>query len=212
MIHLVSVAKNFHLHDGGTKLVLLPTTMDLPSDRPIAILGSKQQGKSVFLRLLSGVETPTQGAVMSDARFSPVIRNGVLFRRKLSLIENIRFVARIMNFNPDELATAVDEFCRSGDAPARSAHGESDEHRKAAELALFSLLAFDCYLVDEIWLLPEVPRRQLFDAAAERNAGVIFATSLSRLAREHAASGAVVRDHTVHYFPDIEEAIEFHER
>lgn len=210
MIHLASLAWSHDLPDGTARFVLRPTTMTLPADRRLAVLGKRQQGKSVFLKLLAGIEPPTYGQVIADLQLSPVIKYGVLFHRRLGIIENIRFFARMMNLDRDGLARAIDAFCRD-DRPASGAPLPI-ERRKAAEVALLSLLPFDCYLADEIGQIPAPARDRLFASLRPRGAGIIFSTSQPRLAERYADCAVVIRDGILHPFSTIDEAIDFHER
>jgi capsular polysaccharide transport system ATP-binding protein len=213
MIQLASVAMTFSSYGQGLPTYVFdPTTVSIPTDQPVAVLGHKKQGKSVLLRILAGVEVPTQGRVFTHARLSPVIKNGVLFRKRLSTVENIRFYARLLNVDPDQLSLIIDSFCRAPGKFHAETKAGGEELAKAAELAMLSVLSFDCYLIDEIGQLPENPREKLFDSAAERGAGIIFGCSQQRLARKFARSAVVVRDRTVYCFSNIEEAINFHER
>jgi ABC-type polysaccharide/polyol phosphate transport system ATPase subunit len=211
LIHLVSLAKVYSTPEHPPKVVLRPMTLALPADRRLAVLGQRRQGKSVFLRLLAGVEAPTQGEVIAPGRMSPVARPNVLFHPRLSIAENIRFFARTLNLHPDQLTVALDAFCGTGGTLTRPTKG-IDHNRTAAEMALLSMLPFDCYCVDDIGHVAEASRERLFDGAARRRAGVIFATNQTRLARRYADCAIVLRDGNVHPFSSIDEAISFDER
>jgi capsular polysaccharide transport system ATP-binding protein len=211
LIRLVDLAKVYSPPDHPPKVVLRPTTLALPADRRLAILGQRRQGKSVLLRLLAGVETPTKGEVMAPGRMSPVARPNGLFHPRLSILENIRFFARMLNVHADQLTVALDAFCAAGGALVRHAD-QKGELRTAAEVALLSMLPFDCYCVDDIGQVAEASRERLFHAAARRGAGVIFATNQTRLARRYADCAIVLRHGNVHPFSSIDEAILFDER
>jgi capsular polysaccharide transport system ATP-binding protein len=212
LIHLVSMAKSYVVPHSAPKIVLQGTTLAVPADRRLAVLGKKQQGKSVFLRLLAGAETPTEGDVIAFGRRSPVIKFGGLFHRRLSGLENIRFFARMMDLDENRLMMALDAYCNANGALARSL-GDGDEgNREAAELALLSILPFDCYFLDEIGQLETAARERFLGAAAQRCAGIIFATNQPQLARRYADCAVVIRNRIVHPFSSVAEAIAFHER
>jgi len=61
MILLKSAIKLHFSEDKPPKLVFKRTTLALPTDRRVAILGERLQGKSSLLRLLAGVDAPTMG-------------------------------------------------------------------------------------------------------------------------------------------------------
>ena len=90
--------------------------------------------------------------------------------------------------------------------------GEDSGKRKATEIALLTLLSFDCYLIDEIGHLAEAVRERHLEVVAERGAGIIFTTNLPQLARRYADCALVIRAGIVHPFSSVEEAVDFHER
>jgi capsular polysaccharide transport system ATP-binding protein len=211
VIHLVSVAKSYWTPRSAPKIVLQPTTLTLPADRRLAVLGKKRQGKSVFLRMLAGAEIPTEGEVIARMRSSPVVKSGALFHSRLSNRENIRCFARMLNLDGDLLTLAIDAFC-GGCALAKSPKDEDREWRSAAEMALLSIIPFDCYFVDDIGQFAKPIRERHLDTIAQRRAGIIFTTNQPSLARDYADCAVVIRDGIVHPFPNVAEAIAFDER
>lgn len=212
VIRLVALEKSFAMVDAPPKVVLNPTTFAMPADRRLAVLGGRGQGKTVFLKLLAGMEMPTRGDVVSSVSLSPIVRFGGLFHPRLSDIENIRFYARMLDLDEDALAMTLDTACNANGAMVRSLSATGKTDRKAAEMALLSVLPFDCYLLDEVAQLEEVVRNRLLGIAAQRGAGIIFSTNLPQLARRYADCAIVIRNGFVHPFSDIEEALAFHER
>jgi capsular polysaccharide transport system ATP-binding protein len=212
LIHLVSLAKSYVVPGGAAKIVLGPTNLAVPAHRRLAVLGKKQQGKSVFLRLLAGVEKPTQGEVIAFGRRSPIVKIGGLFHPRLSGLDNIRFFARMMDLDTNRLLMALDAFCNARGALARSLNDSGEHDRKAVEMAMLCILPFDCYFLDEIGQLEGATRERLIVAAAQRGAGIIFATNQPQFARRYADCAVVIRDGIVHPFSNTEEATAFHER
>ncbi len=125
---------------------------------------------------------------------------------------NLRFLARMFNVGADNLAGMIATICGPGATIGVSLKEESSEQRRSAELAFLSILPFDCYIVDELSLLPETAMQRLFSAAEQQGAGVIFATNSLRLVQAHADCAVVIRDKILYPFSDVEEAIAFHER
>jgi ABC-type polysaccharide/polyol phosphate transport system ATPase subunit len=213
MIHLSSVAKTAPgsgLRDRTIKVVLQPTTLSLPADRRVAVLGEDQSTNTMFLRLLARAEAPTHGKVIASARVSPVVRPGRLFHPSLSVLENIQFFARMLNVDANQLARAV-SFFAGADIYLESA-AEALDRRIALETALLSILPYDCYLVDELARLRDAAKDCLVAAATQRQAGIIFTTGKPRLALELADCAVVIRNGIVHPFSEVEEAIAFHGR
>ena len=212
MIHLLSVAKSFSKKGCPPNVLFLPTSISLPADRRVAVLGQRREGKSVFLQMLAGTEAPDQGRVIAPLWLSPVINSGGLFQPQLTVLENIRFLARVFGTNADRLAATVDALAGVGAEMFRPVKIHDANRRKVLEAAVTISLPFDCYLMDSAsWMGPEMLALPI-EAARRRRAGVIFATSHSRLARQFADFAVVIGERTLHPFDDVEEAIGCYER
>jgi capsular polysaccharide transport system ATP-binding protein len=211
MIHLLSVTKIFEGKGHPPKLVFRATSVTLPTDRRVAILGRRQHGKTVLLGLLAGLEAPDEGEVVAPIRLSPLVSSGALLDHRLTGMENIRIVARLFGVRSDRLALAVEAFCGEGglEIPLKLL---DPDRRRTMEAALTVVLPFDCYLIDHIAHLAPELLKHYFEAAAQRQAGVIFTTSKSSEARQYADFVAVISDYTVYGFDQVDEAIGFYER
>ena len=213
LIHFVDVTKTYEIENAPLpKLVLRPTTLSIPADRRVAVLGKRHGGKSTFLKLVAGQESPSEGEIFSRVRVSSVIQPGSLFHPRLNSAENLRFFARTLNVDLDELMLALGPYSTASTNRGTDHRGENTEQRKAIEVALLTLQCFGCYVIDEIGHLAEDVRHRLLYAAAQQGAGAIFSTNLPRLARRYAECAIVIRDGLVRPFDSIERAIQFHER
>lgn len=212
MIGLVGVAKSFALKGHAPCVVFRPTTISLPADRRLAVLGGKSEGKTILLQLLARSEKPDFGEVVTRLRLSPVVNADRIFHRELSALENVRFYARRFGVGEDRLIVAMDNFHPLSAYLDERVGDLSQKQRRSTEAALVAALGFDCYLVDDIGLFdPELIERT-FEAATRRGGGVIFAATGARHARRYGDCAVVIHDHTLHPFPRIEEAIRFYER
>ena len=63
MISFRGVRKTYRLK-GVRKVIVDDVTLDLPSDRNIAILGENGAGKSTLMRLIAGAELPDRGRIL----------------------------------------------------------------------------------------------------------------------------------------------------
>lgn len=212
MIDLVGVAKSFATKGRLPTVVLGPTTLTLPADRRLAILGRKGEGKSVLLQLLARIDAPDLGRVISPLRLSPVVNSDRIFHRELSGIENIRFYARRFGVDENLLMSAMDRFYRLGPFLAEAIGNLSPRERHSVEAALVAALHFDCYLFDDINLLDLDLVERSFGSAAQRGAGVIFATGSTRSAQQFGDCAVVIQDRTLYPFNCIKEATRFYER
>lgn len=73
--------------DFGTEQVLRDVCVDLPSFEALSIIGPSGGGKSTLLRILAGLETPTEGEVVLDGQPLPVReRELVGYRRGIGTV------------------------------------------------------------------------------------------------------------------------------
>jgi capsular polysaccharide transport system ATP-binding protein len=212
LIHLVGVEESTWAPRTPPKIIFQPTTLSLPADRRLVVLGKKYSVNLEFLRLLAGVSVPTRGKVVSHLRLSPIISLSGLFYPYVNGLENIRHYARMLNVDANRLTLAIDLFTGTGGALGGPAKDQQRDRSKEAMIALFTLLPFDCYLIDEIAQFSEAVVSRHLDAVAPRRAGLIFTTHSQRQARQYADCAIVIRDGIVHPFSDVERAIAFHER
>jgi len=212
MIYFRSVAKTYRVQDGRPKLVLRPTTIALPTDRRVAILGGRMEGKTTLLRLLTGFEAPDAGEIVAPLRLSPIGNSRTLLHPVFSGAENIQIVARMTGVDPDLLLAAVDRLCGIGRMLEKPLHTQDAQLRQLLEIALLSVLPFDCYLLDNTHSMPAGLLERYFDAAERRGAGMIFATGQPRQAYRYADYAVVIKDRTVCAYNQVEEAIESYER
>jgi capsular polysaccharide transport system ATP-binding protein len=212
MIFLDSVTKAYFSKHDAPKLVFRPTTIALPTDRRVAILGDRLQGKSLLLRLLAGLEAPDAGKVIAPVRLSPIVNSGALFHPRLSGLENIGIIARMLGVDGGRLSSVVDAFCGLGPAMEKPLSSLKLPDRQRLELVLVALLSYDCYLLDNAPRVPVELLEGYFDAAARRGAGLIFTTHAPRQVYQYADHVVVICDGTVREFDQVEEAIRIYER
>jgi capsular polysaccharide transport system ATP-binding protein len=212
MIHLHSVSKTVFSKHHAPKPVFRSTSIALPTDRRVAIIGDRGQGKTALLRLLAGLDAPDSGAVSAPLRLSPIANSRAVLNPRLSGIENIRLFARISGIDCHQLTLAIDAMSGLGAAIEKPTALLGGEQRQLLELALLSALPFDCYLLDDATRMPNKLLECCFSAAERRGAGMIFTTGLPRHVYQYADYAVVVRDYTARAFTHLEEAIESYER
>jgi capsular polysaccharide transport system ATP-binding protein len=212
LIHLVSVAKSFPGAGEYPNVVLHPTTLSMPADRRVAVLAERREGKTALLRLLAGIDAPDQGDVIAPMRLSPVVNSSSFLHPQLTGVDNIRFFARMFCIDGDRLTAAIDSFCGGSGLLTQPVRRQGVEYRRALEIALASLLPFDCCLVDDFGQYAEDIGGRCLEWATQRRAGVIFTTNRPRLASQFADCAVVLRHGTLYPFVKVEEATRFYER
>ena len=113
MIRLVDINKTYGTLSGPVH-VLKNVNLDIAPGERVGILGRNGAGKSTLIRLISGAELPTSGAVERDMSVSWPLAFGGAFQGALSGYDNLRFICRIYGVDPAEKIRFVEEFSELG--------------------------------------------------------------------------------------------------
>ena len=90
---------NFHLNDGES----------------LAILGRNGAGKSTLLNILSGIDKPDKGEILTNSKISWPVGLSTGFQGSLTGRENVIFVAKVFNDDKKQINQNKirKRFCRS---------------------------------------------------------------------------------------------------
>ena len=148
MIHLKNMSK-YYLTSQGRYYVFKDVTLDIPTDRNIAILGGNGAGKSTLVRLLGGTDLQSKGAITSPKNISwPLGLKGGL-QGSMTARENARFVARIHGYaQTREFEDKVADFAEIGrffDEPVKN-YSSGMRSRVTFALAMAFEFQFDVLL------------------------------------------------------------------
>jgi capsular polysaccharide transport system ATP-binding protein len=209
MIQLLDVAKSYAKGRGGAKVLFSPTSITMPLDCRIGVLGAKSAGKSTLLQMLAGNVPPDRGCILMPEEVAPVVSSGRLLYPQLSGAENAQFIARIYGVDVEPLLIAMEAF-RAGDfnlhQPVRL---QSMDSRRGLEAAMITVLPFDCYLYDDVGFLEPNLLELCFDAAYQRHATAVFSTADPRLVQRFAEFVLVIKGTSLYPFHEIEAAVDF---
>src|SRR3954470_16503973 len=151
MIRVSEVCKDYH-SETRHKLhrVLSNVSFVVEPGEKLAVLGRNGAGKSTLIRLLSGVELPTEGNIEREMSVSwPVgLIGGV--GPSMTGNDNIRFIARIYNKPFKEVRDYVEDFAQLGKFLSEPVRTYSAGMRARLNFALSFAVDFDCYLIDEV--------------------------------------------------------------
>ena len=149
MIEFQSVTKEFKTPN-GKKTILKNYTGTINADKGLAILGGNGAGKSTLVRLISGTEIPNKGKIIRKSKCSwPMGLTGT-FKPSMTGVDNVKFVARIYNQDPDKILTEVEDFAEIGDYINMPVGTYSAGMRARLAFGLSLAVKFDTYLIDEI--------------------------------------------------------------
>jgi len=108
------------LHPGRRKYhhdfhALHDVSFEVIKGEMVGIVGKNGSGKSTLLKLITGVLTPSSGAVTVDGRISALLELGAGFNPELTGVENAYFVGTLMGYSKEEMDAKLDEILSFAD-------------------------------------------------------------------------------------------------
>lgn len=152
MIRLNNITKSY-MTLNGRKYVFRNLSLDIPGNVNIGLIGRNGAGKSTLMRLLSAVDFPDSGKIITYGRLSwPVgLRSGM--QSNLTGRDNVKFVCRIHGIRHGAMQKKIEyvqNFAEIGayfDEPI-STYSSGMQARLAFGTSM--AFDFDYYLIDEI--------------------------------------------------------------
>ena len=216
MIEVRNITKSYLHHKAGRHFVFKDLSFTIPSGRNVAIIGRNGEGKSTLVNILSGVDAPDSGQIITDKRISwPVGLSGG-FQGSLTGRQNAQFVARVQGFYGKELQEKVrliEEFAEIGryfDLPAGT---YSSGMRSRVSFGISLAFDFDYYLVDEAMSVGDAHFRRKASAAFKDKVGkanIILITHGMGQVRDMCDLVLVLEKGQVQTFEDVEAGIKYY--
>jgi capsular polysaccharide transport system ATP-binding protein len=139
--------------DKGRHYVFRDLNFKFPPGSNIGLIGRNGAGKSTLMRMLGGLETPNDGAVITDRRISWPVGLAGGFQTSLSARDNAQFVCRVYGATGRQMREKIQfvrEFAEIGeyfDLPVKT---YSSGMRSRVAFGLSMAFDFDYYLIDEV--------------------------------------------------------------
>ena len=174
MISLHNVTKSY-MTLNGRKVVFRDLTFDLPEHVNVGLIGRNGAGKTTLMRLLSVVDLPDSGQIITRGRLSWPVGLRVGMQRNLTGRDNVKFVCRVQGVRHgamQEKIRYVQEFAEIGEYFDRPVSTYSSG--MIARIAFGTSMAFDFdyYLIDEVMAVG--------DAAFKRKSRKVFKERLQQ--------------------------------
>lgn len=214
MIVFKNVSKSFVL-EGRRKNLMRNVNLTFPDGRSVGLLGRNGSGKSTLLQMIAGTQDPTAGRIVTTGAISWPVGFAGSFHPELSGAQNCRFVGRIYGVDTDDLIEFVEDFAGLGvhfHLPLRS-YSSGMKSRLAFGVSMG--VAFNTYLVDEITAVGDAAFKQRSDELFKermKNAGAVVVSHSMPQIRKLCDAVVVLEDGHMHYYDDVEEGIDDHER
>lgn len=188
-------------------------SFEVPRSGRLAILGRNGQGKSTLVRLLGGIQQPTEGKIHWRMNQSWPIGFGGGFQGSLSGMDNIKFIARIYNREFKETLERVDGFAELGKSLMIPVKHYSSGMRARLAFGLSLAIEFDCYLIDELVSVGDARfgrkcQVELFEKRADR--AFLLASHDVDLIALQCTSALIIESGKARMFDDVREALDIY--
>lgn len=212
-IVLEGLRHSYRTH-AGNRTVLDGISLRINPGEKWGILGRNGAGKSTMIRLISGAELPTEGAVRRGMTVSWPLAFGGAFQGSLTGRDNLRFICRVYGTDFDQALEFVESFAELGTYLREPIKTYSSGMRSRLAFAISMAVEFECFLIDEVISVGdsrfhEKCEVELFQKRADR--AMIIVSHMPHYILHHCDHAAVLNDARLHSFGDVQEAIRFYE-
>ncbi len=185
-------------------------SVEIPTNRRIAVFGLDEANKQVLVRLLAGNMLPTSGDIIRKARLSFPLGHTGGFWPELSVRENVEYVARLYGADVPAVVRFVREVAKIGSEFERSYALTSRRSRALINMVLLYSIPFDAYLIDQSVARGDGYYKQISIALFEariKTSGIIFTTRDTSAARMYCDMAAILHNGRLTLFDELERGI-----
>jgi capsular polysaccharide transport system ATP-binding protein len=212
MIHLIEVEKAYRT-SAGPRIILHPTSLTIPTDRGVAVLGRNGAGKSTLLKMIAGVEMPNAGQVLRTTSVSWPLGFAGGASPNMTGRQNARFIAGLNGADEEKVDAFVEDFAELGPYYDELALTYSSGMRSRLNFGISFAIDFDCYLIDEAtsagdqWF-----RDKCLAVFSERRSrsGLLMVSHNPQTIRQYCDIGMVLYEGYLVPFSDLDEAVNFY--
>jgi len=212
MIALQNICKRYPTRRGPVT-VLDQVNLTVQRGEKVGILGRNGAGKSTLIRLLGGVEQPSNGRVVRDMSVSWPLAFSGGFQGSLTGLDNLRFICRVYGTSTEDKIAFVQEFSELGLYLREPVKSYSAGMRARLAFALSMVIEFDCFLIDEVVAVgdqrfTERCNVELFEKRSDR--AMVFVSHQRTYIEKHCDRAGVLHDGRLHQFDKVQDAFAFY--
>ncbi len=213
MIYLIEVAKQYSTW-AGDRIVLFPTSLTIPTNCGVAVLGRNGAGKSTLLRMIAGVEMPDRGRVVRTVSVSWPLGYGGGVSPHMTGRQNVRFIARINGVDEDEAIAFVEDFAELGPYMDEPVATYSSGMNGRLNFGISLAIDFDFYLIDEgvgtgdRWFRDKCAAA--FAERRRRSSGILMVSHSPQTIEEYCDIGMVLYRGQLVPFSNLDDAVRFY--
>jgi capsular polysaccharide transport system ATP-binding protein len=185
VITLENVTKSY-LTLRGRKIVLRNMSFEIPPGRNVGLIGRNGAGKSTLMRLLSAVDLPDSGKILTNGRLSwPVGLTGGM-QKNLTGRDNVKFVCRMLGLRRgrmQEKVRFVQEFAEIGEYFDEPVSTYSSGMQARVAFGTSMAFDFDYYLIDEVMSVGDISfrakSRKVFDERLQKSKMILVSHNMN---------------------------------
>lgn len=213
MISVENVSK-YYPTQSGSKKILDNISFSLVKGEKVGILGRNGAGKSTLIRLISGVESPSEGEIKRSMTISWPLAFSGAFQGSLTGMDNLRFICRIYDVDIDYVKAFTEEFSELGSYLYEPVKRYSSGMKARLAFALSLAVEFDCYLIDEVTAVGDARfaakcKHELFERRKDRS--IILVSHNYNVVQEYCDSAMVLDDGHLYQFAQMDEAYQYYQ-
>lgn len=214
VIRVNGVSKDYHTERGQWHRVLRGVSLTVAPGDKVALLGRNGAGKSTLIRLIAGIEVPTEGTIERTMSVSwPVgLEGGV--GGTMTGNDNVRFMARLYNKPFKDVLEFVEDFAQLGRFMSEPVNTYSTGMRGRLNFALSFAIDFDCYLIDEVIAAGDArfQRRSQEEVFEKRkNRSMILASHIPAIVKQYCTHALVLHRGIAKLFTDLDLAADIYD-
>ncbi len=211
-IALRNIVKEYHTAI-GVRRVLNDISFDIGAGEKIGILGKNGAGKSTLIKIIGGVEPPTEGTVERGLFLSWPIAFAGGFEATMSGLDNVRFISRLYDVPIQDAVEFVDDFAELGRKLYLPVKTYSTGMRLRLAFALTLVIDFECFLIDEVMAVGDARfQRKCYDAlfVKRRHCAMILISHDTETIRTYCDKALVLKNGRGKVLEDIGAAIDIY--
>lgn len=202
---------------GKRNYVFEDLSVNIPTEKNIAVLGNNGAGKSTFLRMLGGIESPDSGSIDTDLSISWPLGLSTGIQLSMTGRENTDFVCRIYGIeNVKEAHEFILDFSELGAKYDELVSGYSSGMRSRLSFSLSILFKFDILILDEIISVGDAKFKAKSKSAIEElnksGSKIILVSHSMKAVESMCDTSLVINNGQMHFFETTKEGINFLKR
>lgn len=213
MIVLENVTKDYPTRSGDRRILDAVSLVVRPGEK-VGILGRNGAGKSTLIRLISGVERPTQGRVRRSMSISWPLAFSGGFQGGLTGLDNLKFICRVYGGDIRAAIPRVQAFSELGQYLYEPVKSYSSGMRARLAFAISLAIDFDCYLIDEVVAVGDSRfhqkcEQELFEHRKDR--AMVIVSHQPSIITAYCDKAAVLVNGKLQVFEDVAGAYDFYQ-